>query len=43
MTGSEPIAKDADSLARLLVAGQLKPVVIPSDWLEAIRYLTPDG
>jgi hypothetical protein len=31
--------KDADLLARLLLAGQLKPVVVPPDWLEAIRHL----
>jgi transposase len=28
--------KDAELLARLLLAGQLKPVVVPPDWLEAI-------
>jgi transposase len=26
--------KDAELLARLLLAGQLKPVVVPPDWLE---------
>jgi transposase len=31
--------KDAELLARLLLAGQLRPVVIPPDWLEAIRHL----
>jgi transposase len=31
--------KDAELLARLLVAGQLKPVTVPPDWLEAIRHL----
>jgi transposase len=31
--------KDAELLARLLLAGQLKPVVVPPDWLEAIRHL----
>jgi transposase len=31
--------KDAELLARLLLAGQLKPVVIPPAWLEAIRHL----
>src|SRR5438874_6462384 len=31
--------KDAELLARLLLAGQLKPVAIPPDWLEAIRHL----
>ena len=31
--------KDAELLARLLLAGQLKAVVIPPDWLEAIRHL----
>jgi hypothetical protein len=25
--------------ARLLLAGQLKPVVVPPDWLEAIRHV----
>ena len=31
--------KDAELLARLLLAGQLKAVAIPPDWLEAIRHL----
>jgi transposase len=31
--------KDAELLARLLLAGQLRPVVVPPDWLEAIRHL----
>jgi transposase len=31
--------KDAELLARLLLAGQLKPVTVPPDWLEAIRHL----
>jgi len=31
--------KDAELLARLLLAGQLKPVTVPPDWLESIRYL----
>jgi transposase len=31
--------KDAGLLARLLVAGQLKAVAIPPDWLEAIRHV----
>jgi transposase len=31
--------KDAELLARLLLAGQLKPVAVPPDWLEAIRHL----
>jgi transposase len=31
--------KDAELLARLLLAGQLKPVVVPPDWLEAMRHL----
>jgi transposase len=31
--------KDAELLARLLLAGQLKGVVVPPDWLEAIRHL----
>jgi transposase len=31
--------KDAELLARLLLAGQLKAVTVPSDWLEAIRHL----
>jgi transposase len=31
--------KDAELLARLLLAGQLKPVPVPPDWLEAIRHL----
>jgi transposase len=32
--------KDAELLARLLLAGQLKPVAVPPDWLEAIRHLS---
>jgi transposase len=31
--------KDAELLARLLLAGQLKQVMMPPDWLEAIRHL----
>jgi transposase len=31
--------KDAELLARLLLAGQLRPVAVPPDWLEAIRHL----
>jgi transposase len=31
--------KDAELLARLLVAGQLRPVTVPPEWLEAIRHL----
>jgi transposase len=31
--------KDAELLARLLVAGQLKSVWVPPDWLEAVRHL----
>jgi transposase len=31
--------KDAELLARLLLAGQLKAVWVPPDWLEAIRHL----
>lgn len=31
--------KDAELLARLLLAGQLKPVAVPPEWLEAIRHL----
>lgn len=31
--------KDAELLARLLLAGQLKPVWVPPDWLEATRHL----
>ncbi|MGH2763278.1 MAG: IS110 family transposase [Thermoleophilaceae bacterium] len=31
--------KDAELLARLLLAGQLRPVTIPPDWLESIRHL----
>src|SRR4051794_29568496 len=31
--------KDAELLARLLVAGQLRPVTVPPDWLEAARHL----
>jgi transposase len=31
--------KDAELLARLLLAGQLRPVIVPPDWLEAIRHL----
>jgi transposase len=32
--------KDAELLARLLLAGQLKPVSVPPDWLESIRHLS---
>ena len=31
--------KDAELLARLLLAGQLKPVTVPPDWLESVRHL----
>jgi transposase len=31
--------KDAELLARLLLAGQLRPVVVPPAWLEAIGHL----
>jgi transposase len=31
--------KDAELLARLLLAGQLKPVFVPPGWLEAMRHL----
>lgn len=31
--------RDAELLARLLLAGQLKPVAVPPEWLEAIRHL----
>ena len=31
--------KDAELLARLLLAGQLHPVAVPPEWLEAIRHL----
>jgi transposase len=31
--------KDAELLARLLVAGGLRSVTVPPDWLEAIRHL----
>jgi transposase len=31
--------KDAELLARLLLAGQLKPVTVPADWLESVRHL----
>jgi transposase len=31
--------KDAELLARLLLAGSLKPVTVPPDWLESIRHL----
>jgi transposase len=31
--------KDAELLARLLLAGQLKPVAMPPHWLEAVRHL----
>src|ERR687898_478947 len=31
--------KDAELLARLLLAGPLRPVFVPPDWLEAIRHL----
>jgi len=32
--------KDAELLARLLLAGQLKQVAVPPDWLESIRHLS---
>jgi transposase len=31
--------KDAELLARLLLAGQLTPAWVPPDWLEAMRHL----
>lgn len=31
--------KDAELLARLLLAGQLRAVTVPPEWLEAIRHL----
>src|SRR5215212_7727101 len=31
--------KDAELLARLLLAGQLRPVTVPSEWLESVRHL----
>jgi transposase len=31
--------RDAELLARLLLAGQLRPVAVPPEWLEAIRHL----
>lgn len=31
--------KDAELLARLLLAGQLRPIEVPPDWLEACRHL----
>jgi transposase len=31
--------KDAELLARLLLAGQLRPVAVPPEWLESIRHL----
>jgi transposase len=31
--------KDAELLARLLLAGQLKPVVVPPDWLVTMWHL----
>ncbi len=31
--------KDAELLARLLLAGQLRPVTVPPEWLESIRHL----
>jgi transposase len=31
--------KDAELLARLLLAGQLRAVAVPPEWLEAIRHL----
>lgn len=31
--------KDAELLARLLIAGQLRSVQVPPDWLESIRHL----
>ena len=32
--------KDAELLARLLLAGQLRPITVPPDWLEAARHLS---
>ena len=32
--------KDAELLARLLLAGQLRPVTVPPDWIEALRHLS---
>lgn len=32
--------KDAELLARLLLAGQLRAIEVPPDWLEACRHLT---
>ena len=31
--------KDAELFARLLLAGPLKPVLVPPEWLEAVRHL----
>jgi hypothetical protein len=31
--------KDAELLARLLLAGQLRAIRVPPDWLEAARHL----
>ena len=31
--------KDAELLARLLLAGQLRPVTVPPEWLESVRHL----
>ena len=31
--------KDAELLARLLLAGQLAPVHVPDDWIESVRHL----
>jgi transposase len=31
--------RDAELLARLLLAGQLRPVTVPPEWLESIRHL----
>jgi len=31
--------KDAELLARLLLAGQLRPILLPPDWLEGARHL----
>ncbi|MGZ6565572.1 MAG: CRISPR-associated endonuclease Cas2, partial [Solirubrobacteraceae bacterium] len=32
--------KDAERLARLLVAGSLEPIAVPGEWVEAVRHLS---
>jgi len=32
--------KDAERLARLLLAGSLEPIAVPSEWVESVRHLS---